>query len=52
MQGKHVAITGASSGFGAHFAHLLAGEGAQVSLGARRLDSLAEHVAEINKAGH
>ncbi|MFT7132180.1 MAG: NADPH:quinone reductase-like Zn-dependent oxidoreductase [Cyclobacteriaceae bacterium] len=35
--GKHVAITGASSGFGAHFAHLLAGEGAQVSLGACRI---------------
>jgi NAD(P)-dependent dehydrogenase (short-subunit alcohol dehydrogenase family) len=52
MQGKHVAITGASSGFGAHFAHLLAGEGAQVSLGARRIDNLAEHVAQINKAGH
>jgi len=52
MQGKHVAITGASSGFGAHFAHLLAGEGARVSLGARRVDNLAEHVAQINKAGH
>ena len=51
MQGKQVAITGASSGFGAHFASLLAGEGANVSLGARRADKLAEQVAHIGRSG-
>ena len=37
MTGKHVAITGASSGFGHHFAGVIAGAGGKVSLGARRV---------------
>ncbi len=51
MTGKHVAITGASSGFGHHFAGVLAGAGASVTLGARRESKLAGRVAEIRDAG-
>ena len=51
MHGKHVAITGASSGFGAHFATLLAAAGARVALGARRLDKISEQVAGFNADG-
>lgn len=51
MHGKHVAITGASSGFGAHFATLLAAAGARVALGARRVDKISEQVAGINAGG-
>ncbi|MFT5015083.1 MAG: NAD(P)-dependent dehydrogenase (short-subunit alcohol dehydrogenase family) [Patiriisocius sp.] len=51
MKGKHVAITGASSGFGHHFAGVLANAGAKVSLGARRLEKIDERVKEINAAG-
>lgn len=48
---KHVLITGASSGFGHHFAGVLAAAGARVTLGARRTDKLADRVAEITAAG-
>lgn len=51
MMGKTVAITGASSGFGSHFAGVLAEAGAQVVLGARRTDKIAARVQEINDAG-
>ncbi|HCD27117.1 MAG TPA: 2-deoxy-D-gluconate 3-dehydrogenase [Gammaproteobacteria bacterium] len=51
MQDKVVAITGASSGFGHHFAGVLAAAGATVILGARREDKLAARVAEIEAAG-
>ena len=51
VAGKHIAITGASSGFGHHFAGLLAAHGARVSLGARRTEKLAERVADIERAG-
>ncbi len=51
LTGKHIAITGASSGFGYHFAGVLAGAGATVSLGARRIDKLEARVAEIESAG-
>jgi len=51
MQGKHVAITGASSGFGSHFAGILAAAGARVSLGARRVDKIQARVDEINLSG-
>ncbi len=51
LDGKHIAITGASSGFGHHFAGVLAGAGAKVSLGARREAKLAARVAEIEKQG-
>jgi len=51
MQGKHVAITGASSGFGSHFAGVLAEAGAKVSLGARRVEKIQARVDELNLAG-
>ena len=51
MQGKHVVITGASSGFGAHFAELIASAGGKVVLGARRVDKLDALVNRLNTAG-
>ena len=51
LEGKHVVVTGASSGFGHHFAGVLAGAGASVSLGARRTDKIAARVEEINASG-
>lgn len=44
-------ITGASSGLGAHFAHLLAANGARVTLLARRADLAAGVAREIEVAG-
>ena len=41
LDGKRALITGASSGFGAHFAQLLSPAGADVVLAARRADKLA-----------
>ncbi len=40
LDGKRALITGASSGFGAHFAQLLSAAGADVVLAARRVDKL------------
>ena len=51
LHGKHIAITGASSGFGHHFAGVLAAAGASVTLGARRTDKLTERVSDITGAG-
>ncbi|MBL8266409.1 SDR family NAD(P)-dependent oxidoreductase [Steroidobacter sp.] len=51
VHGKVVLITGASSGFGAHFARVLASEGAKVGLAARRVDALESIAAEIRAAG-
>ena len=36
LAGQVAVVTGASSGLGAHFARLLAGQGAAVALAARR----------------
>ena len=49
---KHVIVTGASSGFGHHFAGLLARAGAKVSIGARRMPLVEERVADLEDAGH
>ena len=51
LTGKNIAVTGASSGFGHHFAGVLAAAGASVVLGARRTEKIAERVDEINEAG-
>ena len=51
MNGRYALVTGASSGLGAHFARLLAAQGAKVALAARRLDRLEAVVREIEAAG-
>ncbi len=51
LDGKRVFITGASSGFGAHFADVLAAAGATVVLGARRAGKLEETAARVRAAG-
>lgn len=42
LKGKRVLVTGASSGLGAHFARLLAGNGAVVAAAARRTERLQD----------
>lgn len=51
LDGSHAVITGASSGFGSHFAGVLADAGARVVLGARRTDKVEARVEEIRAAG-
>jgi len=51
IEGKVVAISGASSGIGEATARLLAQKGARVVLGARRTDRLEALVAAIREAG-
>ncbi|WP_365776002.1 SDR family oxidoreductase [Novosphingobium sp.] len=50
MTGRIALITGASSGFGAHFARLFVREGAKVVIGARRVDRVAALAAELGEA--
>lgn len=51
LAGKRVLVTGASSGLGRHFAKTLARAGAQVIVGARRVDRLEDLVADLNRNG-
>ncbi|KAA0122709.1 SDR family oxidoreductase [Methylobacterium sp. P1-11] len=51
LAGRHILITGASSGLGRHFAETLARAGARLSLGARRSGALAETVAGVASQG-
>ena len=51
MSGKVAMVTGASSGFGVHFAKILAARGAKVVVAARRIDRLESLVAEIAAEG-
>jgi NAD(P)-dependent dehydrogenase (short-subunit alcohol dehydrogenase family) len=44
-------VTGASSGLGEHFAHVLAGAGATVVIAARRMDRLEDVAADIAAKG-
>ena len=51
MQGQVAVVTGASGGLGAHFARLLAKEGAAVAVTARRLDRVEALAGELAGAG-
>lgn len=51
VRDKAILVTGASSGFGAQFARVLAREGAKVGLAARRVETLESIAAEIRQAG-
>lgn len=51
IEGKVVAITGASSGIGEATARVLAAAGAHVVIGARRIDRLEQLANEISTAG-
>jgi NADP-dependent 3-hydroxy acid dehydrogenase YdfG len=44
-------VTGASSGIGRHCSMMLAGMGATIVLGARRVDQLQHTVTEITQGG-
>ena len=47
LDGQVAVVTGASSGFGAHFAETLAQAGAKVAIGARRVDRLTALAEKI-----
>lgn len=47
IAGKRALVTGASSGLGAHFARVLAAQGAAVTLAARRTEPLEDLAAEL-----
>ncbi|WP_298957882.1 SDR family oxidoreductase [uncultured Methylobacterium sp.] len=51
LKGRHVLVTGASSGLGDHFARLCAASGAAVTVAARRRDRLDALVAALREAG-
>ena len=51
LQGKTAIVTGASSGLGVAFAQALAEAGADVVLGARRVDRMAHTAALVEAAG-
>jgi len=52
LKGQVALVTGASGGLGAHFARLLAAEGAAVALAARRLDRVESLAGDLAGAGH
>ncbi len=51
LKGKRALVTGASSGLGARFAEILAADGVEVLVAARRTDRLSSLVASIQAAG-
>jgi len=51
LSGKVAVVTGASGGLGAHFARVLAREGAAVALTARRVDRIEALAAELTAGG-
>jgi 3-hydroxy acid dehydrogenase / malonic semialdehyde reductase len=52
LKDRTAVVTGASSGIGAATAHALAGEGARVALGARRVERLKELVKALPGENH
>lgn len=51
LAGKHILVTGASGGLGEHFARLVAGCGARVTIAARRRDRLEELSGDLTRLG-
>ena len=51
LSGRVALVTGASSGFGAHFARILAASGAKVVIAARRAERIAALARDITDAG-
>jgi len=51
LRGRTAFVTGATSGLGRHFAHVLAGAGAHVAIAGRRGERLAAVKADIEAAG-
>ncbi len=51
LSGKHVFLTGASSGLGRHFARTLASAGARVAMAARSVDKMSALADDIRAAG-
>lgn len=51
LRGKRVLVTGASSGFGAHFSQVLAGAGADLVLAARRVERLEDTARAVRDLG-
>jgi NAD(P)-dependent dehydrogenase (short-subunit alcohol dehydrogenase family) len=51
LKGRTAFVTGATSGLGRHFAHILAKAGAQVAIAGRRIDRLAAIRADIVAQG-
>ena len=51
LDGKVAIVTGASSGLGVAFAQAFAEAGADVALGARRVDKMADTAALVEGAG-
>jgi 3-hydroxy acid dehydrogenase/malonic semialdehyde reductase len=52
LEGRTAVVTGASSGIGASTARALAGAGARLALGARRVERVEQLVAELPGDGH
>ena len=51
LSGKHILLTGASSGLGRHFARTLARAGARVAMAARSVEKMAALAQEIRAEG-
>jgi len=51
LQGRTVLVSGASGGFGERFSRICAAQGANVVLGARRMDRLESLAGELREAG-
>lgn len=52
LEGKHILVTGASSGMGKVFCRMIAAEGGQVSLVARNEERLQETMLQLEGANH